>query len=405
MLTRNRNIALLAVSQGLLLTNGVTMVAVTGLAGLALAPDPRLATLALTCYVIGGALTTLPGAFFMRRFGRRAGFMLGAALGMLAGILCAAAVFSHNFALLCLGAVPAGAYNAIGQQYRFAAADTADVAWKTRAISFTLAGGILGGVVGPEVSKLTRDLLQPTFAATYLALSAIALLAMLLTSRLDIPPLTAAQRQSTGRPLAEIARQPAFLTALLAAACGYGVMNLLMTATPIAMDICRHPFADTAFVLEWHVIGMFAPSFFTGDLIKRFGVLKVIAAGALLMFACIGIALSGVSVMHFWWALFLLGVGWNFLFIGGTALLTETYRPEEKAKAQGTNDFIVFAVQGLTSLTSGALITRQGWEMLNRAALPALAVALVLVAAYGWRHRRAKKNERPLVTAPSDRPS
>jgi MFS family permease len=379
-----RNILLLAASQGLLLTNGVTMVAVTGLAGLSLAPDPRLATLALTCYVIGGALTTLPAAFFMRRFGRRAGFMLGAAMGMAAGILCATAVYNRSFLLLCLGAVPAGAYNAFGQQYRFAAADAADPTWKSRAISFTLAGGILGGVIGPEVSKLTRNLMEPTFVATYAALALVALVAMALTSRLQIPPLTAAQRQTSGRPLSEIARQPAYLVAVLAAACGYGVMNLLMTATPIAMDICRHPFSDAAFVLEWHVIGMFAPSFFTGSLIKRFGVLKIITLGTVLMFACIGIALAGVSVMHFWWALFLLGVGWNFLFIGGTTLLTETYRPEEKAKAQGTNDFIVFGVQGLTSLTSGALITRQGWESLNHAALPALLATLVLVAAYGW---------------------
>jgi MFS family permease len=382
-----RNIALLAASQGLLLTNGITMIAVTGLAGLALAPDPRLATLALTCYVVGGALTTLPAAFFMRRFGRSAGFMLGAAMGVLAGILCATAVYNRSFLLLCLGAVPAGAYNAFGQQYRFAAADAADPTWKSRAISFTLAGGILGGVIGPEISKLTRNLLEPAFVATYAALAAIALLAMLLTSRLRIPPLSAAQQQTSGRSLAEIARQPDYLIAVLAATCGYGVMNLLMTATPIAMDICRHPFSDAAFVLQWHVIGMFAPSFFTGSLIKRFGVLTIIAIGTLLMFACIGVALAGVSVMHFWWALFLLGVGWNFLFVGGTTLLTETYRPEEKAKAQGTNDFVVFGVQGLTSLSSGALITHQGWEVLNQAALPALAVTLVLVGVYRWRRR------------------
>ena len=386
-----RNIALLAVCQGLLLTNGITMVAVTGLAGLALAPDPGLATLALTCYVVGGALTTLPAALFMGRFGRRAGFMLGAAMGMLAGIACAAAVYNRSFPLLCLGAVPAGAYNAFGQQYRFAAADAADAAWKSRAISLTLAGGILGGVVGPEVSRLTRNLLAPAFVATYATLAAVALVAMALTSRLEIPPLTAGERQTSGRPWSEIARQPAYLIAVLAAACGYGVMNLLMTATPIAMDLCRHPFSEAAFVLEWHVIGMFAPSFFTGGLIKRFGVLKIVALGILFMFACIAIALAGVSVMHFWWALFLLGIGWNFLFIGGTTLLTETYRPAEKAKAQGTNDFIVFAVQGLTSLTSGALITRQGWEILNQAALPALLLTLMLVALFGWRRSRRQR--------------
>ncbi|MDO8931031.1 MAG: MFS transporter [Rhodocyclaceae bacterium] len=381
-------ILILAICQGLLLTHGVSMVAVTGLAGRAIASDPGFATLPLTTYVLGGAATTLPAAFFMRRFGRRAGFSLGTLLGCVGALVCALAVAEHSFALLCFGTVLCGGYTAFGQQYRFAAADAAAPTWKSRAISLTLAGGILGGVLGPWASTQTRNLLEPTYLGTYLSLAAVALIALAFVSRLDIPPLSAAERKTSGRPLREIARQPAFMLAVLAAATGYGVMNLLMTATPLAMDICRHPFADTAFVLEWHVIGMFAPSFVTGDLIKRWGVLKIIGAGTVLMAVCIGIALAGISVMHFWWALFLLGVGWNFMFIGGTTLLTETYRSEEKAKAQGSNDFIVFAVQGLTSLSSGILITRQGWETLNWFALPAVALTAAATLAYGWKTRR-----------------
>jgi len=382
---QRRNVALLALCQGMLLTNGVTQVAVTGLVGLKLAPDLRLATLPATTYVLGAAAATLPAAFLMKRYGRRFGFMLGACFGILGGFVSATAVWTQSFLLLCLGTICAGIYNAIGQQYRFAAADAVDVTWKSKAISLTLAGGILGGIVGPALSTVSRDLLQPTYVATYLTLAGFAFLALLVASRLDIPQLTATQQHAAGRPLREIARQPAFVVAVLSAACGYGVMNLLMTATPIAMDMCRHPFAEAAFVLEWHVIGMFAPSFFTGAIIRRFGIAPVLAAGAALMLGCIGVALSGLSVMHFWWALFLLGVGWNFLYIGGTALLTETHRPEERAKVQGGNDFVIFAVQGITALGSGALVTGSGWMTLNVFALPAVAVTALAIALW-WRH-------------------
>ena len=387
-MSHRKNIALLAAAQALLLTNGITLIAINGLLGLQLAADKRLATLAITTYVIGGALATLPAAFYMKRHGRRAGFMLGAGLGMLGALIAAFAVNLGSFWLLCLGTVFAGIYNAFGQQYRFAAADAAPLDWKGKAISLTLAGGILGGVIGPEVGKLTRTLLEPTYLASYLALAGFATLSMLIASRLEIPLLSISEQQTIGRPLREIARQPAVAVAVLAAACGYGVMNLLMTATPLAMDLCGLPFADTAFILQWHVIAMFAPSFFTGDLIKRFGVLNILIAGAALMFLCIGIALSGITLMHFWWALVLLGLGWNFLFIGGTTLLTETYRPEEKAKMQGTNDFIVLGVQGLTSLASGVLVTSAGWAKLNAFALPIVAMT-ALATALLWLHRRS----------------
>jgi MFS family permease len=388
MQNQHRNIGLLALCQGLLLTNGVTLIAVNGLVGFRLTSDPRLATLPVTAYVLGAALATLPAAFLMKHRGRRAGFMTGSSLGIVGGLLGALAVWEQSFWLLCLATMFSGSYNAFGQQYRFAAADAAELSWKSKAISLTLAGGILGGIVGPELSKHTRDLMQPTFMATYATLAGFAFLSLLVVSRLQIPALTSAQQHARGRPMREIARQPAFIVAVLAAACGYGVMNLLMTATPIAMDMCRHPFSDAAFVLEWHVIGMFAPSFFTGSLIKRYGVLNVLAAGAVLMFACIGIALAGTSVMHFWWALLLLGIGWNFLYIGGTTLLTETYRPEEKAKVQGGNDFLVFAVQGITSLSSGVLITREGWQTLNYWALPAVAITAFATAIWWLGARR-----------------
>ncbi|MCF8199371.1 MAG: MFS transporter [Sulfuritalea sp.] len=382
-----RNIALLATAQALLLTNGITLVAINGLLGFQLATDKRLATLPITTYVIGGALATLPAAFFMKRYGRRAGFMLGSGLGMLGAMIAALAVYMGSFWLLCFGTVFAGVYNAFGQQYRFAAADAAPLDWKSKAISLTLAGGILGGVIGPEIGKWTRSLIEPTYLASYIALILIAGLSMLIVSRLEIPPLTVSEQKAVGRPLHQIARQPATIVAVLAAAAGYGVMNLLMTATPLAMDICGLPFSDTAFILQWHVIAMFAPSFFTGGLIKRFGVLKILNVGAALMFVCIAIALSGITLMHFWWALVLLGIGWNFLFIGGTTLLTETYRSEERAKVQGSNDFIVLGVQGVTSLSSGVLVTSTGWATLNHYALPIIAMT-ALATTLLWLHRK-----------------
>ncbi len=384
-----RNVGLLAFCQALLLCNGVTLIAVNGLAGLRLAPTPELATLTVTGYVVGTALTTLPASYFMRRFGRRSGFMFGALLGILGGGVSALAVSIGSFWLLCCGTLLAGTYNAFGQQYRFAAADMATPDWKAKAISFTLAGGILGGFVGPAVGQWTRDLWATQFAATYAMLSVFAVIAMVIASRLRIPDMGAAGEMHGGRPWAEIARQPAFVVAVLAAALGYGTMNLLMAATPLAMDICGLPFSDAAFVLQWHVIGMYAPSFFTGTLIRRYGVLNLLFVGAVLMFGCIGIAMTGVSLMHFWWALLLLGIGWNFLYIGGTTLLTETYRPEERAKVQGSNDFFVFGIQAVSSVSAGALILGSGWQTLNLLAIPGVALTALATAIFWMARRRA----------------
>jgi len=384
-----RNVALLAGCQALLLCNAVTLIAVNGLAGARLAPTPALATLTVTGYVIGTALTTLPASAFMKRYGRRAGFMLGGLLGILGGFTCAMAVIIGNFWLLCLGTLCAGTYNAFGLQYRFAAADMAPADWKPKAISLTLAGGIAGGFIGPWAGKITRDLWAVEFAATYATLSVFAVIALLIASRLRVPEMVSAGQTGSGRPFAVIARQPAFIVAVLAAALGYGTMNLLMAATPLAMDICGLPFGDAAFVLQWHVLGMYGPSFFTGSLIKRFGVLAILMAGVVLMAFCLGLALSGVTLMHFWGALFLLGVGWNFLYIGGTTLLTETYRPEERAKVQGSNDFMVFGVQALSSVSAGALVLGGGWTQLNLYAIPAVVVIAIATSMLIIHRRRA----------------
>lgn len=374
------NILLLAACQALLLTNGITLIAVTGLVGIQLAPVKSLATLPLTAYVIGSAATTMFASLLMRRHGRRAGFVVGGLFGVLGSLVCALSVWLGHFWMLNAGTALLGVYNAFGQYYRFAAADIAGPDMKSRAISWTLAGGIIGGVLGPETSTLTRDLLQPRFAASYLVLGAFALLALLLVSRVNLPAVSGEERGASGRPLSQIARQPVFITAVIGALVGYGVMNLLMSATPIAMDLCRHPYGDTAFVLEWHVIAMFAPSFFTGALIARFGTLRVMAAGCAAMFACAAIALSGVTLMQFWWALVALGVGWNFLYIGSTTLLTECYTPAEKAKTQGLNDFMVFVTMALSSFASGAMVSNNGWSALIVISLPFLiACASVLL--------------------------
>ena len=375
-----RNVALLAGCQALLLCNGVTLIAVNGLAGARLAPTPLLATLTVTGYVIGTALMTLPASFYMKRYGRRAGFIVGALLGILGGLTCAAAVTIGSFWLLCFGTFCAGTYNAFGLQYRFAAADMAPSDWKPKAISWTLAGGIVGGFVGPWAGKITRDIWSAEFAATYASLSVFAVVALAIASRLRVPEMADAGQQDSGRPLAAIARQPAFAVAVLAAALGYGTMNLLMAATPLAMDICGLPFADAAFVLQWHVLGMYGPSFFTGSLIKRFGVLKILSAGVALMLACIALALSGVTLMHFWWALFLLGVGWNFLFTGSTTLSLSAYAPDEKDRAQALINFLLFAVMAISSLSSGVLVATRGWSWLNFGSLaPLLLIALGLL--------------------------
>jgi MFS family permease len=378
--SQKKNVALLATCQALLFTNNSTLIALNGLAGYALAPQKSLATAPVTGWVIGAAVTTYFASLLMKRIGRRAGFTLGAGVGIVGALICAAALATASFWLFCFGAMVFGVYNAFGQYYRFAAADVAAPDFKAKAISYVVAGGLVGGIVGPTLSRFTVDLLPTTYLAAYLTLIGFLVIAIVVLRFLDIPPPTAAEAKEGGRPLAEIAAQPAFVVAVLCGAFSYGVMNLLMTATPLAMGVCGHPYAAAATVISSHVVGMFAPSFVTGDLIKRFGALNVMIAGVVVNLVCIGVALAGVEIAHFWWALVLLGVGWNFVFIGATALLTETYRSAERAKAQGANDLFILLTMATSSFSSGMILERNGWQTLNYAAIPfvlAMGVAVL----------------------------
>jgi MFS family permease len=377
--TQKKNVTVLAALQALLFTNNSTAIALNGLAGYALAANKSLATLPVTGWVVGAALTTFFASLLMKRIGRKGGFTVGALIGIAGAALCCLALYRADFWLFVAGTTIFGVYNAFGQYYRFAAADAAVGDFKAKAISYVLAGGLVGGIVGPTVSKYTKDALPIAFLGAYLTLIAFLVVVLFVIRLLDIPPPTEAEARESGRPLAVIASQPAFIVAVLCAALGYGVMNLLMTATPLAMGICGHPYSAAATVISWHVIGMFAPSFFTGGLIKRFGVLQIMLWGVALNAATVAIALSGIEVAHFWLALFVLGVGWNFLYIGGTTLLTETYRPAEKAKAQGANDMLIFLVMATSSFASGMLLEANGWATLNYLALPFVAVMAVAV--------------------------
>jgi MFS family permease len=387
MRTSYRDIFLLACCQALLLTNGAGLITMNGLVGYALADMKTLATLGVTCYVLGSAVTTMPASMLMARIGRRLGFMTGAFINIVGCALAAFAIARGSFVLYCAAMVLIGAYNAIGLQYRFAAAEVAAPADKPKAISLVLAGGVVGGFLGPESVRRAVDLFPTPYLGGFVALAGYALLALVIQSLVHVPPPTPEERSGQGRPLSVIVRQPVFIVAALAGAVGYGLMNLLMTATPIAMDLCRHPFTAVAIVIEWHVVGMFAPGFFTGSLIRRFGVLQVILVGIVLVALCAAIALNGITVTHFLVALALLGIGWNFMYTGGTTLLTEAYAPAEKARVQGTNDFIVFATMGVTSLASGAMVSAAGWEAMNRAVLPVLAAIAAAVGWFAWRRR------------------
>ncbi len=386
----NRNLWLLAVCQGLFLTNNVTFIAINGLVGLNLAPLGWMATLPVMGYVVGGALSTGLVARTQSRFGRKPSFQLGLAVAVASALLCCYAANSKDFWLLVAATVVAGYYNANAQLYRFAAAELARPSFREKAISLVMAGGLIGAVAGPNLAAHTRGLTDVPFAGAYLALAGVALLAMLLLGFMQFPPPPAQQAASGGRPLGEIMRQPVFIVAAAAGALGFGVMNLLMAATPIAMQTCGLPFSDVALVLEWHVIGMFAPGFFTGHLIKRFGTLPIMAVGLALNGLCVAIALSGVDVKQFLVALFLLGLGWNFLFTGATSLALTAYRPEEKDKAQGALNFCVFAVLALSSLASGVLVTTQGWALLNAGSLLPLGLTGLALAwlAVGQRGRQ-----------------
>jgi len=383
-----RSLWLLTLCQGLYLTNNVAFIAINGLVGLALAPVPWMATLPVMGYVTGGALSAPLVARHQRRWGRRTTFLIGLGVAMLSAAVCALAVLSHQFWLLVAATVVAGYYNANGSLYRFAATELVPAGLKEKAISWVLAGGILGGVAGPQLASAMRHALPAPFAGVYAALIVVALLAAVVMSRLRFPPAPVPSADAPrGRTLRELARQPVFIVAVVGSALGYGVMNLLMAATPIAMAQCSHPFPSAALVLEAHVLAMYLPSFFTGGWVQRFGAPKVMAAGVVLNGVCVAVALSGVELMHFTAALVALGLGWNLLFVGGTALFTQAYRPEEKTTAQAAMDTTIYSTMALTSFASGALVTTGGWRWMNLGTLLPIALIALALGWLAWRSR------------------
>lgn len=383
-----RNVLLLASTQALFQTASVMVMTLSGLVGLQLAADKRLATLPIAMMMVAAAATMIPASMLMQRLGRKAGFLLGTTLGCAAGLIAAGAIWLQSFWLFVFGNILVGGYQGFAQYYRFAAADIASTEFKSRAISWVIAGGVVAALAGPNIARLTQGIGSVPFMAAYLALFSISVLALLIVTRIALAPVAVSEAHGPARPLLEIMRQPVFLTALMGSSAGYAVMIMVMTATPLAMQICGQSLGASASVIQWHVLGMFLPSFFTGSLIRRYGVLAMMGTGVVLLAGHVAIALAGVEFLHFLSGLILLGVGWNFLFIGGTTLLTEAYRPTERAKTQAAHDFLMFGAVSLASFSAGGLLNTWGWESVNLTAVPFLGVTLIAVLGLGMVRRK-----------------
>lgn len=392
MTSAKKNVGVLALCQ-VFFNSGNTILAVTSaLVGFQfLGDDKTLATVPVAAMVIGTALATVPASLIMRRVGRRVGFRLGALIGLTGAAVASGSFFLGGFWMFVAGTLLIGVNTAFGQQYRFAAADVASENFRGKAISLVLAGGVVAAFVGPEIARITVDIVPDhNFLGPYLALMVLLLITYAALGMVDIPKDTGVAVSEPQRPLLEIARQPTFIVAALSAIVGYVVMVLLMTATPIAMLQHNYTFVDTKFVIQWHVVAMFAPSFFTGSLMARFGKLNVIFAGVVILAGSIAAALAGTALTNFWLALFLVGLGWNFMFIGGTTLLTDTYRPSERAKAQALNELLVFGSVAVASLSSGVLLQVVGWNAVNYGAVPLLLIAALALGLLTLARARAK---------------
>jgi MFS family permease len=383
------NVVRLATAQALAGANSTVVYATGAIVGNTLAPSAALATLPISVFVVGMAVSTLPAGAIAQRFGRRAAFLAGTGCGVLVGLLCALAVILGSFWLFCAGTFFGGAYAAVVLSFRFAAADCVGPQQRPRALSLVMAGGVFAGVIGPQLVTFTMHLWMPyLFAATYLAQAGVALLSAAILAGVRLPRPTAAE-VAGGRPLGLIARQPRFIAAVVCGVVSYLLMNFLMTAAPLAMHLCGLSQETANLGLQWHVIAMYAPSFFTGRLITRFGAPRVVTAGLALIAAAAAVGLLGVDVAHFWLTLVLLGVGWNFGFVGASALVLECHRPEEKARVQSLNDFIVFGTMAFGSFLSGGLLTEYGWRAVLWLSYAPLGLAVV---ALGWTlaQRRAR---------------
>ncbi len=387
-------VMVLALCQVLAMTGATMVIVVSALAGKMLAVDKSLATLPVSLMFVGNMAMTIPASLLMKRVGRRAGFTVGAAFGVGAALIGAWGLLTGSFAIFALGGLIQGCYNAYWQYYRFAAADAVHEDYKSRAISYVLLGGVVAAVIGPELAKASAGFISSArFAGSYLTMAGLAAVAMVLVQFIAIPPPGEEERGAGGRPMAVIARQPTFLIAVLAALIGYGSMALVMTATPLAMQGHGHSFPDTAFVIQWHALGMFVPSFFTGHLIRYFGAVRIVLAGTVAMFAMIAINMTGAGMLEYWSALVLLGIGWNFMFIGGSTLLTEVYTLPEKAKVQGINDFLVFGANAVASLSSGVIYDRFGWQAVSYAVILPLLTVFATALWLRLRRRAAQRAE------------
>lgn len=378
---------LLFFCQALMNATMVGQVAMGALIGHSLAEDKALATLPMAVQMTAVMVASIPASMLFARFGRRAGFVLGALFSITGSLTFAAGVWQGDFTLYCAGAVPAGLGFGIAQHYRFAAAEVAPADYRARAIALVMAGGVLSAIFGPELVKHTRELMAPTlFLGTYLVIACLPPIVLLLLTIAKLPP--APSRPKTRTPLIEIMRRPAFIAAAGSGLVAYGTMNLVMTSTPIEMMLCGFGVDASATVIQIHAFLMFAPGFVTGRLIQRFGIRPIIVTGAVLTMGCVAASVAGVSFAHFGIALGLLGIGWNFMFVGATALLSTSHTPEERVRAQAANDFIVFGTVACTAFLSGAIHAKAGWAALNLMLLPALALALGLVA---WQAMRSKR--------------
>ncbi len=384
-----RNALVLAVTQALAGGNSTVLVATAGIVGTTLAPDKSLATLPISIFVLGMWMGTLPIGALARRLGRRNALQIGTVCGVLTGLICCLAVLEGSFLLFNVGAVFSGLYASAHQSYRFAAADTASEAFRPKAISWVLFGGVVAGVVGAQLVIATQDLWPPyLFAATYIGQAALALISAGVLMFLNIPKPPARSAAGDGRPLSEIAKQPRFVVAVACGVATYSMMNLVMTSAPLAMVMCNHSVTDATLGLQWHVLGMYAPSFATGALISRFGLERITGAGLALIIVSAVIGIAGISLWHFWIALALLGVGWNFAFIGATTMVTHCHRPNERNKVQAFNDFLVFGSMAIGSFSSGALLVSFGWSMVNGVVFPVVLAATALLVWGALRRRR-----------------
>lgn len=381
-----RNALILALASTFAGANATVIFATSSIVGAMLAPSPAYATAPVSVFVVGMAAATLPTGAIARRYGRRSSFIVGSGFGALCGVLAMLAVLWGSFGLMLVATFCGGLYAAVAQSFRFAAADTASPAFRPKAISWVMAGGVFAGVLGPQLVTLTMNLWQPyLFAASYLAQAVVALIAMAILSQVNIPvPPKAA---SGGRPLLEIISQQGFIVAAVCGVVTYSLMNLVMTAAPLAMKLCGHALTDSNLAIQWHVIAMYGPSFFTGSLIARFGTARMVAAGLVITAAAGLVALSGITVWHFWIALILLGVGWNFGYVGASAMVVECHRPEERNRVQSFNDFLIFGTMAVGSFSSGHVLTTYGWSWVNAIVFPPVFIGLALLA---WRAIRAK---------------